>query len=203
MADPDEMAALKGTIADAEAAMRKGKRGMLVGMIGAVVVVVVGFVLFVGSSDEKRVAGEIGKQVNGIKQRHFDRFWGCALQGTNLKNVRSNADLESQINVRATEKGQLYATYVREKCLELLDEVAPQLDTLIVPEDLTQDIATLRESVGKLRNAWDGFVRYLGNPDVEYAPEDAKRHVDGIARGWFEFKKAHGSVNKKLKEKLE
>ena len=203
MSEAEEEAVFKGTIADAEAAMHKGRGGMLFGMIGAVVVAVAGLVLFVGSGDDKRVAGEIGKKINGIKQRHFDRFWGCAFQGTNVKNVRSNADLSSQIYVRAAEKGRLYANYVREECLDLLEEISPQLDTLIVSEDMTQDVATLRESVGDLRSAWSGFITYLGNPETEYDQASAKRHVDGIAKGWFDFKKAHASVNKTLKAKLQ
>jgi hypothetical protein len=203
MANPDELAALKGSIEEAEAAMHKGRGKMLVGMIGAVVALLVGVVLLVGSGDDARVAGEIGKAINGIKQRQFDRFWGCALQGTNLKNVRSNAELASQIDVRSMEKGEAYAAYVRGKCLDMLDEIAPQLDTLIVPDDLKADVAALREAVGDLRSAWNGFITYLGNPDTEYASEDAKRYIDEIARGWFDFKKAHGAINATLKTKLE
>jgi len=203
MADSDELAAVQGTIADAEAAMHKGRGRMLVGMVGAVLLMVAGVVVLVGSGDEKRVAGEIGKQINGIKQRQFDAFWGCALQGTNLKNVRSNADLASQIDVRASQKGPSYAQYVQSKCLKELDDVAPQLDTLIVPTELQGDVASLREAVGDLRSAWSGFITYAGNPDTEYDSDEARRYIDAIARGWFDFKKAHAAINTALKAKLE
>ena len=203
MAESDDIAATRGAIADADEMMRSGRRGPLIGMIVVGVVVVVGFVALLSGGDERRVYGEMGKKINGIKQAKFDQFWACALPGTNLKDVRSNADLMSQINVRAGEKGRAFGVYVRQKCLETLVDVAPQLDTLILPEDLKADVASMRKSVEDLRSAWSGLISYLDNAELSYQFEDAEPRINGITRAWFEFKKAHASFNKTLKTKLE
>jgi hypothetical protein len=202
MAENDEIASTAGAIADAEEAMRKGRRGPLIGMIVVGVVVLVGVVFLLGSGDEARVYGEMGKTINGLKQAKFDGFWACALPGTNLKNVRSNSDLVSQINVRASEKGRAFGAHVRDKCVQTLDGVAPHLDTLIVPDDLKADVAAMRKAVDDLRSAWSSFVRYLDNPELVYAFEDAEPRIVEITRAWFEFKKAHAAFNKTLKAKL-
>lgn len=203
MAESDDIAATRGAIADAEAMMRSGRRGPLIGMIVVGVLVVGGLVALISGGDEQRVYGEMGKKINGIKQANFDQFWACALPGTNLKNVRSNSDLTSQINVRASEKGRAFGVYVREKCLETLVDVAPQLDTLIVPEDLKGDVASMRSAVEDLRSAWSGLISYLDNPELAYQFEEAEPRINAITRAWFEFKKAHASLNKTLKKKLE
>lgn len=203
MAESDDIAATRGAIAEAEDMMRSGRRGPLIGMIVVGVLVVGGLVALISGGDEQRVYGEMGKKINGIKQSKFDQFWACALPGTNLKDVRSNADLTSQINVRASEKGRAFGVYVRQKCLDTLVDVAPQLDTLIVPEDLKGDVASMRKSVEDLRSAWSSMISYLDNPELSYQYEDAEPRINEITRAWFEFKKAHASLNKTLKTKLE
>ena len=63
---------VEGTLADAEAAMRKGRASQLL-IVGALgLAVATALVLLVGNDDESRVYGEIGKRVNGINRSRFD-----------------------------------------------------------------------------------------------------------------------------------
>ena len=43
----------------------------------------------------------------------------------------------------------------------------------------------------------------LDDPELEYDEEAARPHVTAIARGWYDFKKAHGAINKSIKAKLD
>lgn len=194
---------LAQTLEEADAAMRKGKTGMLVGMTIAGIVIIVGAIALLSGGDEQRVYGDLGKQINGIRQEHFDQFWGCAMQGTNLGNVRSNADLISQIDVRSRDRGKAYATYVRNKCMPMLEDIAPKLDALIAPADLQPHIAGMVEAIGQMRATWDGFLRAMEAKDAEYDAETARPQLQRISRGWYDFKKAHGAANDVIRKKLE
>jgi hypothetical protein len=190
-------------LADAEAAMTKGRGTGLYVLIALAVVLLGGVFFLMGGNDEQRVYSELGKQINGIKQTKFDPFWGCALPGANLADLKSNADLSFQIDARAAEKGQRYGVHVREACLSMLADIQPTLDTLIVGEDLKKPVADMSDAASKLRSAWSGLVAYLDDPELSYDAEVAKTHIQPIVRAWFEFKTAHGAVNKALKAKLE
>lgn len=203
MTDGDQSAAARGAPSDDEAAFRKGRAGSLAGLIGLGVAAVAGLVFLVGGDDQARVYGEIGKKVNGIERAHFERFWGCALQGENVADLRSNAELVTHVNGRGLERGRNYGVHVREKCLPFLTDINPQLDLLIVPSELEADVTALKKATSDLRSAWSGYVAYLDNPELEYSEDEARPQVTQIARGWYEFKKAHAAINKTIKAKLE
>ena len=190
-------------LADAESAMHKGRAGSLVVMGGLGVAVVVGLVMLVGGEDQKRVYGEIGKTINGLERAHVEQFWGCALQGENIGELRTSTDVITKVDGRGLERGRNYGLHVRSKCLPMLEDVGPQLDTLIAPEDLKPEILAMRKANEQLRSAWSGFITYLDDPELQYDQEAAKPHVTAIARGWYEFKKAYAEVNKNIKTKLE
>ena len=190
-------------LADAESAMHKGRAGSLVVMGGLGVAVVVGLVMLVGGEDQKRVYGEIGKTINGLERAHVEQFWGCALQGENIEELRTSTDVITKVDGRGFERGRNYGLHVRSKCLPMLEDVGPQLDTLIAPEDLKPEILAMRKANEQLRSAWSGFISYLDDPELQYDQEAAKPHVTAIARGWYEFKKAYAEVNKNIKTKLQ
>jgi hypothetical protein len=194
---------LGGTMADDEAAMRKGKGGALALMVLLGVALLGGLALVMSGGDEERVYGEIGKRVNGLKQASFDQFWGCALQGSNLRDINTNAELAFQIDVRALERGSAYALRLRDSCMDKLAEITPELDSLIVPDELKADVDAMKTATGKLRSALSGFVAYLDDAELHYDPDKARPMIQEITRGWYDFKKAHADANKKLKAKLE
>ena len=176
-------------------------------MFGALAVIFVlgaaGLWFLMGDGDDARVYGELGKQLNGLKQAHFDQFWGCALPGTNLASLKTNTDLHSQLEGRATERGQNYALHLREKCAPKLTDIEPTLDTLIVPEDLKAPVTGMKAATSKLRSGVSGLISYLDNAELKYDAVAAAVYLDNITRGWFEFRTSHAELNKVLKARLE
>lgn len=202
MAQLDDERALSGSLADAEAAMHKGRAGSLLIMGALGLSLIGGLVFFVGGQDRARVYGEIGRQINGLGRANFDRFWGCALQGENVADIRSNAELATQLDVRGRERGRAYGVHLRDACLPKLTDIGPKLDTLIVPADLQKDVDALKHANSALRSAVSGFATYLDDPDLHYDPDEAKRYIDPISRAWYDFKKAHAGLNESIKVKL-
>jgi hypothetical protein len=190
-------------LADAESAMHKGRAGSLVAMIGLGLAVVVGLVLLVGGEDEARVYGELGKSVNGLERETFDQFWGCALQGENVADLKTSTDLRTKVDGRGMERGRNYGQHVRTKCLPMLEDIGPRLDTLIAPDDLVTTITAMKKANNDLRGAFSDYVAYLDDPDLKYDQVAAKPRVTAIARGWYEFRKAHAEFNKAIKAKLQ
>lgn len=199
MAEPND---LVGALADEEAAMRAGRGRMLVGWAAAGLLTVVGLVLWLGGGDESRAYAEIGKQVNGLKQAKFDMFWGCALKGAVLRDIKNNTDLAYQVDGRGQKGRRAYAAHVKQACMGLLDEIEPALDTLVTPADLTASVGAMGEATGELRSAWNGYLSYLDNEEQSYEEDEAAPLIAKIGRAWFDFSKAHTDLNKVLKEHL-
>jgi hypothetical protein len=203
MATSQNKAGLAGSFADDEAALKRGKGGVF-GVLAVIFVLgAAGLWFLMGNDDDARVYGELGKQLNGLKQAHFDQFWGCALSGANLASIKTNTDLATQIEGRARERGQGYAVYLRDKCAGKLKEIEPSLDTLIVPEDLQAPVNEMKSSTSKLRAGVGGLVSYLDSPELHYDATAADVYIQNITRGWFDFRKAHADLNKVLKARLE
>jgi hypothetical protein len=203
MTDGQDSPLLTGSLNDEEAAMRKGRAGSLAILVGLGVAAAVGLGFLMSGDDEARVYGEIGRKVNGLERAHFGQFWGCALQGENLADLRSNSDLTTHVNGRGLERGRSYGVHVREKCMPKLQDINPELATLIVPAELQAEVEALKKATGELRSAWSGFIAYLDNPELEYSEDEARPHIAQIARSWYDFKKAHGAINRKIKAKLQ
>jgi hypothetical protein len=203
MANSQNKAGLAGSFADDEAALKRGKGGV-VGVLAVIAVLgAVGLWFLMGKGDDVRVYSELGKQLNGLKQAHFDQFLGCALAGANLASIKSNTDLTSQFEGRARERGQNYGIYLRDKCAGKLKEIEPTLDTLIVPDDLKGPVNEMKASTSKLRAGVGGLISYLDNPELHYDETAAGVYLQNITLGWFEFRKAYGDTNKVLKARLE
>jgi hypothetical protein len=203
MPEGDRPVELRGTLADDEAALQKGKAGSLVavGLLG--LVVLGGLFYLMGGEDQARVYGDIGKRVNGLKQASFDSFWSCALSGEDLRDVSSNTELTARLDGLGRDGGRRYAVTLREACLPQLESVSPQLDTLIVPTDLQADVRALSEANGKLRTATSGLVVYLDDPELEYDSGKAQSMLNDMARAWYDFKKAHGAINHIIKQRID
>ncbi len=203
MAEADRPIELRGTMADDEAALKKGKAGSLVIMGLLACALLGGLVYLMGGEDQARVYGDLGKQINGLKQSAFDQFWGCALQDEDLRDVKSNTDLIIQLGGRASHRGRAYGVHLRDSCLPELEPVGPALETLIEPPDLEAPVQRLHDASNKLRSATSELIVYLDDPELEYDEAAAKPHLQAMARAWYEFKKAHGEINQIIKQKLE
>lgn len=185
-----------------QAALRKGRGRMLAGILFSVLVAVGGLAALTLGSDEERVYREIGKKVNGSKVAHFDSFWACAFPGYNVRNMKNNEQLWAQLDLRASSGPSRYARHVRDTCLKQLSDMQPKFDALIPPDDLRPDVEDLSQALGRLRSAWSGLVAYLDDEQLKYDATVAQPHGMRIARGWYDFRRAHAAINSKLKNKL-
>jgi hypothetical protein len=191
------------TLSEQEAEMRKGRLPMLAGMVSIVVIIVIGSFILLREDDEKLAYSEIGKTVNGIKQEYFDGFWGCALKGVNLRDIKSNDALVAQINRRGAQAASVYARLLRQNCKDKLEEMQTKLEVLIPPEGVTKEVKAMAEANSKLRGAWSAFISYMDDPKTDYDEATARPKIIEIARAWYEYKKAHTAFNKAVKAKIE
>jgi hypothetical protein len=212
MADPDEnlgvgggtppMSPLGGPSLEAEEkAMRKGKGRMLAAMIVAVVAALALFFFYLTSGGENEAYRNLGQRVNGLKQEHFDQFWGCALRGVNLGTITDNASLTGQLDRRMMQGGPRYAVQVRDECMDKLAPLRQELDSLIPPEDMQADVNAMAEAASQQRSAWANLIAYLES-DEGYDPDTAGEPITQVARAWYDFKRAHSAINAKIREKI-
>lgn len=203
MAEGERPIELRGTLADDEAALKKGKAGSLIAVSVLGLALLGGLFYLMGGEDTARVYGDIGKQINGLKSASFDQFWSCALQGEDLRDVTSNTELISRLNTLGRDGGREFAKNLREACRPQLESIGPSLDTLIVPDNMKADVKAMSEAAAALRTATSGFIVYLDDPELQYDEEAAHPHVQAMARAWYEFKKAHGDANQLIKAQRE
>jgi hypothetical protein len=190
-------------LAEDEAGFKRGRSSMLWGLSLAGLVALAGLWHLLSGGDETRVYGELGRKINGLRLTHFDQFWDCALTGKNLRDLKTNTDLMSELDGRAASGGRAYAVHLRDQCVGELTEIEPTLDSLIIPDDLKPDVEKLKVATGKLRSGSSAFISYLDNPELKYDSESARIYLEHIARGWFDFRQAQVAINKTLKSKLE
>jgi hypothetical protein len=199
MAEGDRPIELRGTLADEEAALRKGKAGSLIAVSVLGLAVLGGLFYLMGGDDNARVYGDIGKQINGLKQASFDNFWSCALQGEDLRDVTSNTELTARLDTLGRDGGRKFAENLRTACKPQLENIGPALDTLIVPTDMQGPVRAMSEAAANLRTATSGFIIYLDDPELDYDEVASRPHVQAMARAWYEFKKAHNEANQVIK----
>ncbi|MDQ3033097.1 MAG: hypothetical protein M3Y87_11815 [Myxococcota bacterium] len=185
------------TLEEEERALKSGRGKMIAGMVFAVLIAVGGLIWFVGSQQPSEY-GQIGRQINGMRADHFDAFWACALPRADLRDIRNDQQLRTEIARRAASP-RPYAQHVRSECIVRLDEHVSPLNALIVPEDLAPAVEQLRAAINAQRQAWSSFLDYLEHVEGAFDPEAADEHLTAIARGWFEYKVAHGAINDVLR----
>lgn len=212
MSDPNENLPLGGqpplsplggpSLEEEEKAMRKGKGRMLAGMILAVVAAVAALGLYLASGDDETYS-EFGRNVNGLHQARFNKFWDCSFQGFPMAKVKNDQDLREQIHKRASVGKARFGRLVRDDCLPELAELEPGLTALIPPEEFAEQVRELSDSVGSLRSGWSDFIAHLdGLGDQPYDEGAASEQVGRIAKGWYDYRRTHGALNAKLREKL-
>lgn len=191
------------TLEQEERAMKSGRGGMIAAAIVVLLAVGggVGWMLMHGGPSAE---GQVGRQVNGLRSDHFDRFWACALPRANIREIGGNQQLEDAVHERAQFSPSRYAQLLRTECQHFLDEHGPLLDAIIVPDDLRTSIEELRAALRTLREATAAYATYLGGVEA-YDREDevARAHVSRIARGWFDYRVAIGHVNDGVRAHVE
>lgn len=203
---PDSLAPVtvpETSVDEEAAAMNKGKGKTIFAIVVVAAISFVGAGMFLKSADEKDAFREAGQTLNGIKKRQFDRFWGCTLQGVNLSDIKSNADLVAKIEIRSSVGRAQYGRMVRGRCLDILEGIAATTDVLQVPGELKPQVDGMKKATTQLRDGWREYLAYITDPDLNYDETLARRHINKIALGWYDYSKAHAKLNKTLKHLLE
>jgi hypothetical protein len=181
--------------------MRSGRGRMIAAMVG-VVVALLGGVAWLTMSAPPSEYGPLGRQINGMRQDHFDAFWGCALPRADLRDITGAEALLEAIGERAA-RPHAYAEHVRSECVVHLDEHLPPLTLLIVPDDLRAETEHLRSAVEEQRTAWRALLEHLDRSET-FDAEDAttRRLLTAVAHGWYEYKRAHSALNTTIRSHL-
>ncbi|MCB9594361.1 MAG: hypothetical protein H6719_16640 [Sandaracinaceae bacterium] len=190
------------SLQDEEAALKKGNTLPLVLGLVAALAVVIGIAAVLLSGDDTEQYSVIGRQINGMKQEHFDSFWGCALPNQPLETLRTNQDLSAAITKRASRSPTRYGEHVRTKCLVKLTEHGPELRQLIPPEDLTTQLDALQTAITELNDGWNGYLDQLDHSQEGYDEDAAAPHISKIAKGWYDYRNAHGELNDTIRERI-
>jgi len=185
-----------------EKAMKSGG-----GMIAAAVVVVI-LILGAGawallSGGESDRYGEFGRTVNGNHSHYWLDFWSCSFQsGQIYDRVRTNDDLASELDQRASRGSTRYGAMVRDRCLPKLAEMQDKTASLIPPDDLRDQIRDLGTAIGEVRSGWSEYIAYLDQHGADYDHDDAQEHVVKIEKGWYDYKRAFKNVNDRVRTKI-
>jgi len=79
----------------------------------------------------------------------------------------------------------------------------PKLEALIPPDDLAQGVRDLHTAVTELRGGWSEFIGHLdGLGDEPYDADNEPASLGKIAKGWYDYKRAHSGLNKTIRAKL-
>ena len=183
------------SLEEEERALKSGRGRMIAGMAFAVVVLLGGLIWFVMQGQPSEY-GQLGRQINGMRADHFDAFWACALPRADLRDIDRADQLIGEISERSG-TARPYAQHVRNECLVRLDEHNPQLDQLIIPADLTENVGQLRGAIDAQRTAWQAYLDHLNRLEGSFDSEDETtvRLITAIARGWYDYKVAHSAIN--------
>lgn len=188
-----------------EKALRSGRGRMMAVMIAIPIVlaaVAIAYVMMTGGDEQYRT---LGRNINGLREQHFDGFWTCTLDGADLRAIDNNNDLEAQIHLRAgSARRAAWAGHVRDECMPKLEELEPEIAILIPPEEMASRLEELESATSALRGAWSGFIAYLLDlRDAAYDEGDARTHVMAIARAWYDYRRIHGELNAAVRERLQ
>jgi len=182
-------------------AFNKGKGRLLFGMLGLLLLAVLGFGWYL-VQDQPNPYGELGKQVNGLRGQYFDGFWTCALPGKRLVELKSDADLRTELHTRA-QAGARYADHLLNKCRPLTSELAVRLRALIPPPEAQPFVKEMLSALSKMDEGARDYAQYIQQLEAPYVSDAAEPTQSGMVRGWYEFRKAHGALNQLVRVHLQ
>jgi len=190
----------RGALEDAKA-FNKGKGRLLFAMLGCLLLAVLAFGWYL-VQDQPNPYSELGKQVNGLRGQYFDGFWTCALPGKRLVELKSDADVRTELHMRAEARGR-YGDHLVNKCRPLTIELMVRLRALIPPPEAQPFVKEMLAALTKMDEGTRSYAQHL--QDLEGAYDDAagESAQSGLVRGWYEFRKAHGGLNKLVRDQLQ
>jgi hypothetical protein len=181
------------SLEDDEKAMKKGRGAVLAVGIILGILMVAGIVVLLMNVGQPDPYGTIGRQVNGMKRDHFDRFWRCALPEQPLDRLRNDRELREAINVRAARGPAAYANHIRTRCWsDLSGHEDPA--ALLPPEDLQAQVTALGTALDDLKRGWEEFLAAIERAET-YDPETFAEQLNKVARAWYDYRTAHAALN--------
>lgn len=200
MGDTPEFEGLGAAAEDAKA-FNKGKGRLLFAMLGLLLAALLAFGWYL-VQDQPNPYGELGKQVNGLRSQYFDGFWTCALPGKRLAEIKSDVDLRGELHARA-EAGPRYADHLTSKCKPMVSELSVRLRALIPPQEAKPSVAAMVDALAKMDSGARRFAEHVQQQEGGYVAEAAEPSQSDLVRGWYEFRKAHGALNKLVRDQLQ
>jgi hypothetical protein len=181
-------------------AFNRGKGRVLAAMIASLVAAIAALAWYLMQNRENEYA-ELGKRVNGLRSQYFDGFLVCALPGSKVNELKSDAQLRDELHGRGG-AGARYAGHLRNNCSPSLRELEVQLRALIAPESAKPLIQGMVDGTSKMRAGVEAYASHLEGLSEAYVREAAEPELEGLTRGWYEFRKAHVEFNKTAREQL-
>ncbi len=182
-------------------AFNKGKGKLLAAMIAMLAAALGGFAYYL-VQDQPNPYAELGKQVNGLRGAGFDQFWTCALPKANQAEIKNNEDLVEELHGRGAARAR-YAAHLRNKCATPLRDLSTRLRALLPPSDAAPAVKAMADAVTKIDVGVGAYAVHLEGLDGPYDRDAAAPELEGMVRGWYEFRKAHAGLNKLVKSKLD
>ncbi len=183
-------------------AMQSGRGGMLAVAIGCAIAAIAAFGWYL-SQDATDPYDELGKKVSGLKGRHFDGFWACALQGTLPSKITKADDMRDQLERRGKRGRGRYAKLLREDCVPKLRPLAESLRKVPGPQDSLVLVLGMARATDRLSAAVDTYVGYLQSLEGGYDEGAAQGPVEETTRGWYDFRIKHRDLKRLLKKRLD
>ena len=187
-------------ILDETKALQKGKERMLAAMIAAALAAVAFFAWYV-VQDQPNPYGELGKQLNGMRSAHFEKFWTCVLPNHRLDTLKNDRDVREALHTRAVAAGP-YGKHLNDRCKPHLKDLGVNLRALLPPDDAAPSVKGMADAAATLQAGVDAYSLHLTSLTEGYEKEAGEGQMEQLVRGWYEFKKAHGEANKLIKSKL-
>lgn len=192
----------QSTYKEYAAGTKRGKVQSILFILVMIVAVLEGSSFLAQNTSTKAELFKTGKSINRLKESYFDRFWGCALKGENILDIRSNWDLISSIQRRADAEPVAYGSTVKEKCITYLEDLLVKLDRIHTPIQFQKPITQIVNSTRQLNVAWQGYIEYLIDPKMKYEHQRGGVILNKIAVNSYKFINAHNRINRFLLEKL-
>src|SRR5258708_1504403 len=117
----DDKPGKEPSLADEEKAMSGGGSGTMIAAVSLFPLLAIGIAVFALRGDGSSEYGNLGRQINGMRQTHFDQFWSCALPREDIRDLHGNADVQAAVLQRAQSSQSAYSRIVR-ACMTHLNE---------------------------------------------------------------------------------
>jgi hypothetical protein len=179
------------------ALMGRGRGKQLAGIAAVALVSVLGGVLWMKGMDAREAYASAATRLGQLDRQHGYAFMYCALPGIPQSQIDSRENLHTAIEHFGEQYGKSYARNLR-RCAPTLDEMAPALAALQVPENVSSELHALRTAAANLKRAWNDYRGYLEDPKRPYDYVQAVPLIEKITLGWEAYEQRESELHTAL-----